>query len=69
MAKTEKGETGAEWAERIWRQDGEEIPPRDTPEWQAKYEAFIDFAYQDIRKRSRKFNAEKKRARRRGAAS
>jgi hypothetical protein len=61
-------ETTHEWAERVWRENGEEVPERGSEEWQVKYEAFINYAFDDIRNRSKKLNAEKKRARRRGAA-
>jgi hypothetical protein len=60
-------ETFQDWAERRWRENGEVVPERGSPEWQVKYEAFIDYAFEDLSKRSKKENAQKKRARRRGA--
>ena len=60
-------ETFQEWAERRWRENGEEVPPRGTPEWETKYEAFIDYAFEDLSKRSKRENAAKKRSRRRAA--
>jgi hypothetical protein len=61
-------ETFQEWAERRWRENGEDVPERGTEAWQVKYEAFIDYAFEDLSKRSKKENAQKKRARRRSAA-
>jgi hypothetical protein len=34
----------------VWqRANGREVPPRGTPEWQAMYEAWIDYAFADFR--------------------
>jgi hypothetical protein len=41
--------TLAEHAEAWWSEQGKEVPKRDTPEWQAMYEKWIDFAFADFR--------------------
>ena len=40
--------TCAEHAEYWWREQGETVPPENTPEWQAMYEKWIDFAFADF---------------------
>jgi hypothetical protein len=62
------GTTSDDWAKEWWISEGKEVPPHGTPEWWAMKEQYVEFAFADIRKRSKKYNAEKKRARRRGAA-
>jgi len=38
----------ADIAEDWQRANGKPVPPRDTPEWQAMYEAWIDYAFADF---------------------
>ena len=35
-------------AEAWQRERGEPVPPRDTPEWQAMYEVWVDYAFADF---------------------
>jgi len=40
--------TLADHAEYWWSEQGRQVPPHDTPEWQAMYEEWIDFAFADF---------------------
>jgi hypothetical protein len=49
--KTVDGEdqrTLADHAEEWTREQGREVPPRDTPEWRAMYEQWHAYAFQDF---------------------
>jgi len=37
-----------EHAEAWWREQGREVPPADTPEWDEMYEKWVDFAFDDF---------------------
>ena len=39
--------TLADHAEAWARENGEDVPVRDTPEWQVMYERWIDYAFSD----------------------
>ena len=38
-------------AEDWQRANGKPVPPRDTPEWQAMYEAWVNYAFADFQGR------------------
>lgn len=40
--------TLADHAEAWTREQGKEVPERDTPEWEVMYEAWIDYAFADF---------------------
>ena len=50
MSKKHDGDrmTLAEHAEIWWLKQGEVVPPHSTPEWQAMYEKWIEFAFADF---------------------
>lgn len=37
-------------AELWWREQGKTVPPEDTPEWDAMYEEWIEFAFEGFGK-------------------
>ena len=43
--KTDEEMTLAEHAEYWWRQEGKEVPPRGTDQWQAMYETWVNWAF------------------------
>ena len=40
--------TLADHAEAWWREQGKEVPSRDTDEWQAMYETWVAWAFADL---------------------
>ena len=40
--------TLADHAEAWTREQGRDVPPRNTPEWQIMYNAWIDYAFADF---------------------
>jgi hypothetical protein len=40
--------TLADHAEAWWREKGKTVPPRDTAEWQAMYETWVEWAFFDL---------------------
>lgn len=38
----------ADHAEYWWVQEGNIVPERDTPEWMAMYESWVNFAFADF---------------------
>jgi hypothetical protein len=41
--------TLADHADAWWREQGKEVPSRDTAEWQQMYEAWATWAFADLR--------------------
>jgi len=42
------GMTLAEHAEAWWKEQGKEVPPRGTEEWQEMYETWVEWAFADL---------------------
>ena len=40
--------TLADHAEAWWREQGKKVPPPDTDEWRAMYEAWVAWAFGDL---------------------
>lgn len=40
--------TLAQHAEAWWREQGKEVPPRDTREWQEMYEQWVAWAFNKL---------------------
>ena len=40
--------TLADHAEAWWKEQGNEVPPRGTNEWQQMYEAWVEWAFADL---------------------
>lgn len=38
--------TLAQHAEAWWNEQGKTVPPSNTPEWEAMYEKWIEYAFQ-----------------------
>lgn len=53
--------TLAEHAEAWARESGEVVPERDTPEWQALYERWVEYAFADLARAPRGGNAKAER--------
>ena len=40
--------TLADHAEAWCQENGNEVPPKDTPEWDAMYESWVNWAFRDF---------------------
>ena len=45
--------TLADHAEAWWREQGNEVPARDSNQWQKMYETWVEWAFADLRGKER----------------